>query len=134
MKLPSAPSDYSFLWYFVYVNYVPLYFGGPIVTFNSWISQFRSPPSNVTLRSVTWYAIRLLGAILLMEIMLHSFLVMAISRARAFHGLTPVQLTSVGYWNLKFIWLKVPLQYSFLVINKPSMNYTYLKSITKCSY
>jgi hypothetical protein len=28
----------------------------------------------------------------------------------------------------------VPLQYSFLVINKPSMNYTYLKSITKCSY
>lgn len=86
--------------------YIPLYFAGPIVTFNSFISQVRVPKT-IERRGVAFYGLRLIVAILLMEAMMHAFHVVAIKDANAWAGMSPLQLICVGFLNLKFIWLKV---------------------------
>jgi len=42
-----------------------------------------------------------------METLIHVMHVVAIKDARAWTGMTPAQLSMVGFWNLIFVWLKV---------------------------
>ena len=42
-----------------------------------------------------------------MEVMLHFIYVVAISKSKAWDGLTPFELSLVGFFNLEYIWLKV---------------------------
>lgn len=55
----------------------------------------------------TAYAIRFLACLLTMELTLHLMYVVAIKDTRAWHGLSPLQLSMVGFWNLVIVWMKV---------------------------
>ncbi|KAJ1930633.1 glycerol transporter [Tieghemiomyces parasiticus] len=110
---PLAPSDYNWVHYLAYLFYVPLYLAGPIITFNNFIWQHRFPSREVTTRGTVTYGLRLLGALFLMECMQHLFYVVAISRAHAWSGYSPFQISMIGYFSLKFIWLKLLIMWRF---------------------
>ena len=42
-----------------------------------------------------------------MEALIHVMYVVAIKDAHAWAGMTPAQLSMLGFWNLIFVWLKV---------------------------
>lgn len=66
---------------------------------------------HITVRRTLVYALRWLGALVLMEVMLHFIYVVAISKAMAMDDFTPFEVALVGYFNLKYIWLKVIYNY-----------------------
>ncbi|KAL7747311.1 hypothetical protein RI367_007365 [Sorochytrium milnesiophthora] len=113
IDLPRSMPEYSFVTYLAYLLYIPLYMAGPIMSYNNWVSQVRDKSPTITVRSVALYAVRLLGAMLTMEIMLHAFYVTAISKAKAWSNLSPFEISMVGYFNLKLIWLKLLVIWRF---------------------
>ncbi|KAI9139714.1 MBOAT, membrane-bound O-acyltransferase family-domain-containing protein [Paraphysoderma sedebokerense] len=112
IALPHSKSHYSYFNYLTYVLYIPLYFAGPIITYNSFISQFLYPPS-IPLRPRVMYFIRLCIIFFNLELFLHIFHVVAISKTRAWTGMTPFEISMVGYFNLKIIWLKLSVIWKF---------------------
>jgi D-alanyl-lipoteichoic acid acyltransferase DltB (MBOAT superfamily) len=48
-----------------------------------------------------------------MEVIMHAFHVIAISKDRAWPGFTPFQIMMVGYFTLVHIWLKLLLIWRF---------------------
>jgi protein-cysteine N-palmitoyltransferase HHAT len=48
-----------------------------------------------------------------MEVMIHLFWVVAIKDTKAWKGFSPIQIYSVGYLNLKLIWLKLLIIWRF---------------------
>ena len=42
-----------------------------------------------------------------METLIHVMHVVAIKDAHAWSGMSPAQLSMIGFWNLIFVWLKV---------------------------
>ncbi len=105
--------DYSFLNYAAYTLYTPLFLAGPIMTFNDFWSQVRYPIPSTGTREVVRYAARWVANLLVMEIMLHYIYVVAMIRAKAYDDLTPGQMGMLGYFNLKYIWLKLLLIWRF---------------------
>ena len=85
--------------YIAYVLYPPLYIAGPIITFDDFVTQFRSPPS-IPVRTIVGYGARFVVCLLTMEWMLHNFHVVAIKDAHAWTGDTPFELSMIGFWNL----------------------------------
>lgn len=55
-SLPA--SSYSFVAYFAYLFYVPLYLTGPIITFNAFRSQIDTPQRTHSKKTVAIYCIR----------------------------------------------------------------------------
>ncbi|KAK9709424.1 glycerol transporter [Basidiobolus ranarum] len=106
-KTPCPASDYNFIYYLTYILYTPLFLAGPIITFNDFISQLRFPPKTLKVKTTIIYGLRVAGSILLMEVMLHCFYVVSISKAKAWVGFSPLEMSMVGYLNLKLIWLKL---------------------------
>ncbi|KAI9024353.1 MBOAT, membrane-bound O-acyltransferase family-domain-containing protein [Phycomyces nitens] len=111
--IPCYESEYNYKNFLAYVLYTPLYLCGPIITFNDFISQIREPSENITRKSVGLYAIRLAGVILVMEITLHTLYVVAISKAKAWEGDTPLEMSMIGYFNLIIIWMKLLIPWRF---------------------
>jgi D-alanyl-lipoteichoic acid acyltransferase DltB (MBOAT superfamily) len=106
-------SDYNFPSYLTYCLYAPLYMAGPIITFNSFVSQVYEPPKSYRFRSTMLYGIRLFGALILMEFMMHYCYVVAMSKASAYKSLSALELAYYSYFNLKFIWLKLLIIWRF---------------------
>ncbi|KAG9302851.1 hypothetical protein G9A89_009628 [Geosiphon pyriformis] len=123
--------DYNYIYYLSYVLYTPLYLAGPIVTYNNFISQLRYP-QRISPRSILLYGIRLLGAILCMEFMLHYIYVVAISKSRAWDGDTPAQLSMIGYFNLKLIWLKLLIIWRFFRFWAMADGIEVAENMTRC--
>jgi membrane-bound O-acyltransferase GUP1_2 len=116
---------YTFRSYLAYVLYAPLYIAGPIITFNDFMWQVRTHhtvihrswgscsyiqlarPVDIAPRTTARYALRFLISLLTMETLIHIMHVVAIKDARAWSGMTPAQLSMLGFWNLIFVWLKV---------------------------
>lgn len=112
--LHSWPSEvYCYSNYLAYLFYPPLYLAGPIITFNDFMHQMFYLNPAVTLKGTFLYFIRLLGCILLGELMLHYVYVQAIAKSGDFEHFTPAQLLMIGYFNLKFIWLKLLIIWRF---------------------
>ena len=59
------------------------------------------------------YALRWVGAVLTMEIMIHLFWVVAIKDTKAWVGFSPIQIYGLGFYNLKLIWLKLMIIWRF---------------------
>jgi D-alanyl-lipoteichoic acid acyltransferase DltB (MBOAT superfamily) len=94
--------------------YSPLYIAGPIVTFNDWISQQRHRPHSITPKRTAMYAIRFVVVLLTMEIMIHYMYMVAIFHAKpAWSQYSPAQLSMLGFFNLKHIWLKLLIPWRF---------------------
>lgn len=64
-------------------------------------------PKEFDIKSTFIYGVRLLGVMLLMEVMLHFIYVVAMSKSKAWNDLSPFELAMIGVFNLEYIWLKV---------------------------
>ncbi|CAD6929356.1 unnamed protein product [Tilletia laevis] len=102
----------SFLLYMTYIAYPPLFIAGPIMTFNDFAAQLRQPLV-IPRQSVLRYAIRWIFCLLTMEFVLHFIWVNAIKDAKAWKGLSLMQLSMVGVWNLIVVWLKLLIPWRF---------------------
>ncbi|RMZ70149.1 glycerol:h+ symporter [Pyrenophora seminiperda CCB06] len=112
--IPAQPSDYTFRNYFAYATYSPLYLAGPIITFNDYVSQCRYRPHSITSRRTALYLIRFIVVLLTMEIMIHYMYMVAIFHAKPEWSVyTPSQLSMLGFFNLKHIWLKLLIPWRF---------------------
>ncbi|GMM29634.1 O-acyltransferase [Martiniozyma asiatica (nom. inval.)] len=99
--------DYSFKNYLSYLLYTPLFIAGPIITFNDYMYQtFHRLPS-ITLKRTFIYGLRLIFCFLVMEFILHYIYVVAVSKAKAWQGDTPFQISMIGLFNLNIIWMKL---------------------------
>lgn len=122
-RAPSSPSshhepeDFSYSNYLSYILYPPLFLAGPIITFQSFNSQIKRPPT-IPRRSILAYAIRFAVCFLTMELVLHYMYVVAIKdswvvqkgstvRRYAWDGDSPFELAIISLWNLIVVWLKV---------------------------
>jgi len=106
--------EYSLLNYLVYVTYAPLYIAGPIITFNDFTWQMkRKRIGTVDAKKTLIFGLRWAGCLLLMEVMMHLFWVVAIGRTRAWDGVSVGGVCFVGFWGLKFIWLKLLVIWRF---------------------
>ena len=114
VSIPAKPHDFTFRNYFAYTMYSPLYLAGPILTFNDYISQGRYRPHSITSKRTTMYAIRFIIVLLTMEIMIHYMYMVAIFHAKpSWENYTPAQLSMLGFFNLKHIWLKLLIPWRF---------------------
>ncbi|KAI9890611.1 MAG: glycerol transporter [Vezdaea aestivalis] len=111
---PASPSAYSLSNYYAYILYSPLYLAGPILTFNDYIYQSRYRVGSITPRRTTFYGIRFLITLLVMELVLHFIYAVAISKSSPVWAIyTPFQLSMLGFFNLHIIWLKLLLPWRF---------------------
>ncbi|KAG4304211.1 hypothetical protein PORY_002392 [Pneumocystis oryctolagi] len=113
INIPCPDPDYCLRNFFAYVFYAPLYFSGPIISFNNFVSQLRYPSKNISNWWIKKYFLRLLFCFLLMEIMLHFFYVVAISKTKAWDGDSPFQISMIGFFNLQMIWFKLLIIWRF---------------------
>ncbi|KAF8273494.1 MBOAT-domain-containing protein [Lactarius quietus] len=105
-------ATYTFLNYLAYTLYAPLYIAGPIITFNDFMWQL-SRPKDIASRATGRYAVRFCITLLTMETLIHVMHVVAIKDAHAWSGMSPAQLSMIGFWNLIFVWLKLLLPWRF---------------------
>ncbi|KAJ4405129.1 glycerol transporter [Didymella pomorum] len=114
VSIPAKHHDFTFRNYFAYTMYSPLYLAGPILTFNDYISQARYRPHSITSTRTIKYAIRFIIVLLTMEIMIHYMYMVAIFHAKpSWAAYTPAQLSMLGFFNLKHIWLKLLIPWRF---------------------
>lgn len=99
-------NDYSFIMYLSYLVYAPLYIAGPIISFNAFASQLDTPQKNYSLLSVTWYGVRWVLSLFLMELMTHLFNYNAFANSDTWKHLSPFEVFIIGYGVLIFMWLK----------------------------
>ncbi|CDO94930.1 unnamed protein product [Kluyveromyces dobzhanskii CBS 2104] len=107
LTAPHHIQEYSLMPYLAYITYTPLFIAGPILTFNDYLYQsYYQLPSISSKRSFK-YALRLLFCLFTMEFLLHFVYVVAVSKAKAWAGDTPFQISMIGLFNLNLIWLKL---------------------------
>lgn len=111
--LPRPENEYSLVDYLGYCLYAPLYLAGPILTFNDFKSQAQASLSSTSRSRTTAYAVRFFVCMMCMELILHFIPVVAISETRAWVGLSPSQVSMVGFFNLVVIWLKLLIPWRF---------------------
>jgi D-alanyl-lipoteichoic acid acyltransferase DltB (MBOAT superfamily) len=77
----NQPLDrFSLSAYFAYLFYFPLYLTGPTISFGAFVSQVYVPQRAMSTRRVLVYGLRVCATMLLLEVMLHYFYVVAISK------------------------------------------------------
>ncbi|KAL5113227.1 glycerol transporter [Pleosporales sp. CAS-2024a] len=114
VTIPAQAQDFSFKNYFAYTMYSPLYLAGPIITFNDWICQQRYRPHSITRKRTTMYMMRFIVVLVSMEMMIHYMYMVAIFHAKpSWDAYTPAQLSMLGFFNLKHIWLKLLIPWRF---------------------
>ncbi|KAF2011798.1 MBOAT-domain-containing protein [Aaosphaeria arxii CBS 175.79] len=110
VSIPARAGDFCFRNYFAYAMYSPLYLAGPVITFNDYMSQLRYRPHSIAFRRTMLYTVRFIVCLLTMEIMIHYMYMVAIFHAKPdWNQYTPAQLSMLGFFNLKHIWLKLLL-------------------------
>ncbi|KAJ3296089.1 glycerol transporter [Borealophlyctis nickersoniae] len=67
-----------------------------------------------------------------MEVLLHGMHVVAIKDAKAWVGMTPFQISMVGYFNLKVIWLKLLIIWRFFRLWALSDTIDSTENMTRC--
>jgi D-alanyl-lipoteichoic acid acyltransferase DltB (MBOAT superfamily) len=107
LDAPLLLSEYSFKNYLAYLFYTPLYIVGPIITFNDFMYQTYHTLPSITFKRNLIYGLRLIFCFLVMEVILHYIYVVAVSKAKAWHGDTPFQISMIGFFNLNIIWMKL---------------------------
>eukprot|EP00918_Siedleckia_nematoides_P091612 GHVU01201216.1.p1 GENE.GHVU01201216.1~~GHVU01201216.1.p1 ORF type:complete len:555 (+),score=21.44 GHVU01201216.1:83-1747(+) len=114
-NLPT--SAYDPVAFLAYAFYVPLYVAGPTLTFNAWKSYMASPQTTYDWKYIVTYALRLLGAMFLMELLTHNVYSSALLRKEANNdirnGLSPAELAAVAVCNMGFLFLKFLILWRF---------------------
>lgn len=107
LEAPHDIRDYCLMNYIAYITYTPLFIAGPIITFNDYVYQSRHTLSWINKKNIISYAIKVVVAILTMELILHFAYVVAVSKRKAWNNDTAFQITMIGLLNLNVIWLKL---------------------------
>lgn len=81
----------------------------PDVSLSSSKTEQIPPTSETSPRALLAYALRFFACLLTMEIVLHTMYVVALKDAGKgwWNGMTPAEVSLVGFWNLIIVWLKV---------------------------
>lgn len=104
----SSPlNEYSLFNYLAYLFYTPLFIVGPIITFNDYMYQTKRQLPSINVRAIALYGLRLIFCFMTMEFVLHYMYVVAVSKAKAWQGDTPFQISMIGLFNLNIIWMKL---------------------------
>jgi D-alanyl-lipoteichoic acid acyltransferase DltB (MBOAT superfamily) len=107
MDSPRLPGEYGLLAYVAYITYVPLFIGGPVASFNAYVSHMHVPQRAVPLRRLAAYAARTAVIFACLVILLHVAHINCIKEhSDIFMSLQPTQIAAVGYLLLLFLWLK----------------------------
>lgn len=107
LDAPLPLSNYSYKNYLAYLFYTPLYIVGPIMSFNDFIYQSKNTLPSINFKRNLVYGLRLIFCFLIMEVVLHYIYVVAVSKAKAWQGDSPFQISMIGFFNLNIIWMKL---------------------------
>ncbi|SCU93296.1 LADA_0G02322g1_1 [Lachancea dasiensis] len=107
LSAPHHIQDYSLSHYIAYITYTPLFIAGPIITFNDYLYQSQQTLPSINRRAIIVYALRFVFCVLTMEAVLHYIYAVAVSKAKAWDGDTPFQISMIGLFNLNIVWLKL---------------------------
>lgn len=107
LDAPLSLNEYCFKNYLSYLLYTPLYIVGPIITFNDFMYQSYNTLPSITFKRNLVYGLRLIFCFIVMEFVLHYIYVVAVSKAKAWHGDSPFQISMIGFFNLNIIWMKL---------------------------
>ncbi|KAI8921623.1 MBOAT, membrane-bound O-acyltransferase family-domain-containing protein [Entophlyctis helioformis] len=132
IECPQHDSEFNMVNYFAYLFYAPLFMAGPIITFNDFMAQMQRPPKSITLRSVLVAGGRWIANVLLMEVVLHLFYVVAIKDAKAWEGYESMDVYALGYWNLKIVWLKLMIIWRFFRLWALADGLDTVENMTRC--
>lgn len=108
----NLPIDqYNFANFFAYSTYVPLFIGGPIISFNAFVSQLHIPQSTYSFKDLVFYGIFRLGFIfLLMDVFLHFWYPNALTASQSHSILSQIKPCSLAFgvslFTLLFMWMK----------------------------
>ena len=137
-RITTPCNDYTFLTYFRYVLYPPLYLAGPIITFNDFVHQQTKVSQNKIIKNgkeIFFYALRLAAILLFMEFFARYVYVNAISKDGkqfGFHGYSSIQLCIIGYLALMHIWLKLLVLWRFFRLWAMMDGIETPENMTKC--
>ncbi|CEP62426.1 membrane-bound O-acyltransferase family protein LALA0_S05e05380g [Lachancea lanzarotensis] len=104
---PHHIQEYSLAHYLAYITYTPLFIAGPIITFNDYLYQSQHTLPSINRKAILKYALRFAFCVLTMEVVLHYIYAVAVSKMRAWEGITPFQISMIGLFNLNIVWLKL---------------------------
>lgn len=98
--------DYSPLHYIWFCLYAPLYLAGPTATYNGAVSCLRSPQRAMAWRDIARYAVRWLGLLAGMELLLSRVYAWTFRSVWLDADLSVYQLGHLCHWSLFLLWLK----------------------------
>ncbi|OMO71486.1 Membrane bound O-acyl transferase, MBOAT [Corchorus olitorius] len=93
----NVTNDFTFTTYLCYLVYAPLYIAGPIISFNVFASQLDAPQNNYSIKEVTWYGLRWVFGLSLMELMTHLLYYNAFAVSGSWKLLSAMDIFIVGY-------------------------------------
>ncbi|AIN97460.2 glycerol uptake protein, putative [Leishmania panamensis] len=106
-EYPRDPADYNFVNYAAYTLFPPLYLGGPMSSFNAFVSYMRVPSTSMPLRKMVTYAFAIFRIYATTVLLLHFVHVPAL--ARHSYLITEMSLPEQAHFvflTLAYLWLK----------------------------
>jgi D-alanyl-lipoteichoic acid acyltransferase DltB (MBOAT superfamily) len=111
---PRPLSEYNFLSFLAYVMYVPLYIGGPLSTFNAYMSHLQIPQRAFDVKKGVRYAVRIFCLYLTLIALLHVNHLNLLRRdASAFDEMSVATKALYGLIFLSFLWLKFSIIWKY---------------------
>jgi protein-cysteine N-palmitoyltransferase HHAT len=132
LEKPHSIGQYHYWNYLAYCLYAPLFMAGPILSANDFLHQVDSSPKSISIKSTIFYGARWIGAVLIMEVMMHYLYVVAIKDTKAWKGYSPIDMYLVGYFNLKLIWLKLLIIWRFFRVWAMSDGIETMENMGRC--
>ncbi|CAM38304.1 putative glycerol uptake protein [Leishmania braziliensis MHOM/BR/75/M2904] len=106
-EYPRDPADYNFVNYAAYTLFPPLYLGGPMSSFNAFVSYMRVPSTSMPLRKMVTYAFAIFRIYATTVLLLHFVHVPAL--AKHSYLITEMSLQEQAHFvflTLAYLWLK----------------------------
>lgn len=114
-KVKLSEKDYNFISYINYLIFFPLYFVGPIISFNDFTyqSHYNAFLLRKNFKWVLTYFFRAVFCFLVLEVMLHYIYALAIFKTSIWFKFKVIQIIILGFFNLSIIWLKLLVPWRF---------------------
>ena len=113
-SIPRPRVEYSAAHYVAFLTYIPLYIGGPLTSFNAYVSHLHVPQRAFDARKCGIYAGRIVGLYVCLVALLHvNHLSTLRNDAAAFDRMPVPDKMLYGILFLAFLWLKFNLIWKF---------------------
>lgn len=115
-ELVVPRKEYSVMSYIAYMLYFPLFFNGPTITFNDYVSQSRNHKTAFVacFKNRIVYAFRWLACFLVTEVLMHYTYPSAYTSANVWMHLSPYELSVLVLYTAKYFWLKMLINWRYL--------------------